>query len=288
MTRVLVTYMSIDDNVRPEEHLDENWAHTLHVNYPELFLPILESLKEQAQEEVEGLQRIFNEFKVPSRGKVLDLSCGIGRHSINLVKKGYRVVGYDPSAYYIEKATHWAKKELLDLRSEISFYQGDVYDVEKILSKNHENDFDAIITMFNSFGYSGEARDFQMVKDLLNLAATNCILITETENRDWRIRNFQPDVNYEFDKIEIHEKWRLNLETSVAESRSKFYEKVPRDKSLRLLLDIKMTLRLYSLHELIYIINSSGWRFIRSHGNIRALESPSYETADYITISQKV
>jgi hypothetical protein len=54
-------------------------------------------------------------------------------------------------------------------------------------------------------GFVGESQDIQMLTNIFKLAATNCILVTETENRDWIIRNLQPQVNLDFENLEIHE-----------------------------------------------------------------------------------
>ena len=56
----------------------------------------------EGEKEATALERIFDEFDVPRASKILDLSCGIGRDAINLSKKGYQVVGYDPSPLYID------------------------------------------------------------------------------------------------------------------------------------------------------------------------------------------
>lgn len=264
-----------------------DWAYCLFVEHPHLFLPILENQKPKGEREATALEKIFDEFDIPRGSKILDLSCGIGRHSINLAKKGYQVVGYDPSPLYIEKAKQSAIDELAGAQTEIRFYQAEACKVAEVLLANGESGFNAII-MFDSVGFVGEAQDIQMLTDIFKLAATNCILVTETENRDWIIRNLQPQVNLDFERLEIHEIWRFNLETSVAESRSKFYEKNPNGTSLRLVLDLNTSLRLYSLHELIRIINLTGWKYIKSLGDILTLEPASSETPDILTISRKI
>jgi len=78
------------------------------------------------------------------------------------------------------------------------------------------------------------------------------------------------------------------LETSAAESRSKFYEKIPNGMNLRLVLDLNTRLRLYSLHELIRIINLAGWKYIKSLGDILTLGPAGSETPDILTISRKI
>jgi SAM-dependent methyltransferase len=264
-----------------------DWAYSLFVEHPHLFLPILENQKPKGEKEATALERIFDEFDVPRGSKILDLSCGIGRHSINLAKKGYQVVGYDPSPLYIEKAKQSAIDEIAGVQTEIRFYQAEACKVADVLLANGESDFNAII-LFDSVGFVGEAQDIQMLTNIFKLAATNCILVTETENRDWIIRNLQAQVNLDFENLEIHETWRFNLETSAAESRSKFYEKNANGASLCLVLDLNTSLRLYSLHELIRIINSAGWKYIKSLGDILTLEPASSETPDILTISRKI
>ena len=269
-------------------HETKNWAYKLFVEHPQLFLPVIEREKQNSQMEVEALEKIFDEFDVARGSRILDVSCGIGRHSVNLVKKGYQVVGYDPSALYIEKAKQWAKEELGVKPNEIRFLHGQADKVAEVLSINGETSFNAIIIMDNSLGYVSESQDVQTLKDIFTLAATNCVLITETENRDWRIRNFQPFVNFDFENLEIHETWQFNSETSVAESRSKFYEKIQGGNSLCLMLDLNTSLRLYSLHELVRIVNSSGWNYIRSFGGLYTHEPASCETPDILTVSRNV
>jgi 2-polyprenyl-3-methyl-5-hydroxy-6-metoxy-1,4-benzoquinol methylase len=260
-----------------------DWANTLFVEHPHLFLPVLENQKLKGEREATALEGIFDEFDVPRGSKILDLSCGIGRHSINLAKKGYQVVGYDPSPLYIEKAKQTAIDEIAGAR----FYQAEVDRVAEVLLANGESDFNAVI-MFDSVGFVGEAQDLQILTNIFKLAATNCILVTETENRDWIIRNLHPEVNHEFEKLKIHETWRFNLETSAAESRSKFYEKSPNRTSLHLVLDLNTRIRLYSLHELIRIVSMAGWKYIKSLGDLLTLKAASSETPDILTISRKI
>ena len=115
--------------------------------------------------------------------KILDLSCGIGRHSIPLAKKGYKVLGYDISSLYLQKAREWAKRERLINNNDrgcgeskrnydtIKFYQGELRNAAKILSSNGQTDFDAIISMEVSFGYFGEEYDYQLFKDLASISS---------------------------------------------------------------------------------------------------------------------
>lgn len=266
-----------------------DWTYTLYVEHPELYLPFLESLKAQAKEEVVGLCGLFKAQEVPSNAKILDVSCGIGRHSINLVKLGYEVIGYDPSPLYIKKAKAWAERELSRQElSKIRLYQGDTKRILDVLQENGEKAFQVIISMFNSLGCIGEEEDRALLRDVASLASEGAVLITETENRDWRLKNFQPYISYEFNELIIHESWKFNQQSSIFESRSRFYKKSIND-DLSLLLDLKdRNLRLYSLHELIDIFRASGWKYIRSHGSIRTLEPSTNDTPDLVMVCRKL
>jgi 2-polyprenyl-3-methyl-5-hydroxy-6-metoxy-1,4-benzoquinol methylase len=60
---------------------------------------------EQAWQRAEELCDPLVELLGIERGaKVLDLACGPGRFAIPLAKRGYRVLGFDLSAVYLEQA----------------------------------------------------------------------------------------------------------------------------------------------------------------------------------------
>jgi hypothetical protein len=180
------------------------------------------------------------------------------------------------------------KFELGNAQENIQLYEGKINHVAEVLSDKTEGNFNAIISMFNSLGYTKTEDDLKLFKDLLALAAPGGILVTETENRDWRIRNFLPYINYDFGKLQLYESWKFNLENSTAESISKYYEKDLTNNSLRLLLDIPTHMRLYSLHELKELLNKSGWIFQKSYGSIQILNSVTLDTPWIVTTSIKL
>jgi SAM-dependent methyltransferase len=286
-----------------------------------LYLPALEQGKEKAVREVDGLCKIFDEYKMPKDSKILDLSCGIGRHSIPLAKRGYKVIGYDISSLYLQKAREWAEREGLinnndDIDDEsksdtIKFYQGDLRDTVKILSDNRQIDFDAIISMETSFGYFGEKVDYQLFKDLASISSSysakspyssSPIFVIDTINRDYLIREFQPfginDISEE--KLELHIRRKFNFESSSMEEEWRFYDrrrkrskKRKNDTSaydapyLRQILDLHLNLRVYSLHELVRLLGQAGWNCISKYGDIVTLEPFNRGSRNMVLVSQK-
>ena len=322
-----------EDNISPEDSdqktekhqqpQEQHWAYKLFIEHPELYLPFLEQGKEKAVREVEGLCKIFDEHNMPKDSKILDLSCGIGRHAIPLAKKGYKVIGYDISSFYLKKAREWAKREGLinninndndiDDESEsntLRFYQGDLRDAAKILSIKGQTDFDVIISMETSFGYFGEEADYQLFKDLTSLCSyssvkSSCsspIFIVDTINRDYLVREFQPFRIDEISnqKLELHIKSKFNFESSSMEEEWRFYdrrrqrtEKGKNNTSvydtpyLRQILDLHLSHRVYSLHELIRLLKQAGWNCISKYGDIATLEPFNRGSRNMVLVSQK-
>ena len=63
---------------------------------------------EMAPEEVEGVISLLG---IEPGASVLDLCCGVGRHSLELARRGYRVTGVDRTASYLQTASEKAAAE---------------------------------------------------------------------------------------------------------------------------------------------------------------------------------
>ncbi|MCF8258953.1 MAG: methyltransferase domain-containing protein [Flavobacteriales bacterium] len=101
------------------------------------------------QDEARGfVQRIMAHLDVPAGGRVLDLACGAGRHSVELHRLGYEVVGLDLSEESIEEAR----------RSETEGLEFFVHDMRSLYWADH---FDAVLNLFTSFGYFHSREDDQ-------------------------------------------------------------------------------------------------------------------------------
>jgi SAM-dependent methyltransferase len=242
--------------------------------------------KKKAVDETKGLRKIFRRFNVPDDGRILDFSCGIGRHSILLSEMGYDVIGYDPSSFYLREAKKTTLRTLRSSNKKPLFLRGNPYQSSSILSTNKVMNFDAIIIMDNSFGYFGKSEDVLMLSELFKVASKHCLLIIETENRDWRLSNFEPTTFFTSDTVEMHTVWRFNFETSVSTGMAKFYQKTGNEiNNLQLALKINILYRLYSLHELREILASSGWLYKEGYDDIEPLRPFSNDSLSIFSAS---
>jgi SAM-dependent methyltransferase len=239
---------------------DLEWPHQLFVKHGNLFLKLLRNRAESTKLEVDGLVRIFERFKVPKHSRILDVSCGIGRHSIPLAERGYNVLGLDLSPLFIAKAKATAKAR--KVKSRAKFQVADVRNVANVLQG--EEPFNVVLDLWSSHGYYGEEEDVRMFAGLRNRTARNGLLIDDTVNRDYLIINPQAATVDIVGDVELHERRRFDLETSWHESDWSFYTKKGQDRKLKAKLRIHH--RVYSLHELRALLGRAGWRYVKSYG----------------------
>ena len=79
--------------------------------------------------------------KIQQEDAILDLCCGVGRHSLELARRGHKVVGVDRTRLYLERAVTNTKKENLDIE----------FVLDDMRTFYRKNSFDVILSMFTSF-----------------------------------------------------------------------------------------------------------------------------------------
>ena len=150
-----------------KEKKKEWWQTTFDDKYLKTYVDII-------PQDLTNLQMKFL-MKVlrPKKGKVLDLACGYGRHSIELTKKGYEVTGLDYSKHFIDLARKKAKEEGI----KVTFRQGDMRRL------SFKNDFDYVINMFTSFGYfKNESDNLKVLQGITKGLKRNGLFVIDLNN----------------------------------------------------------------------------------------------------------
>jgi SAM-dependent methyltransferase len=88
-----------------------------------------------------------------TEGRVVDLACGPGRHSIPLAQRGFLVTGVDRSAFLLERARERAARSGVV----VEWLQADMRDFRRADS------FDLALSLFTSFGFFRDDADNQRV-----------------------------------------------------------------------------------------------------------------------------
>lgn len=234
--------------------LVSHWTEDLFVNHPELFVKALEERVSIAGNEVDFFLKYIGEegFK-PQR--ILDLNCGIGRHSIELGKRGINVLGTDLSPYYIQIAKKRAKSH--HVTNKVRFKVADMRRIGSVLAKEK---FDGVINLFTSFGFYDDKTNADILRQCCSLVRSKGFFALEIMNRDWIVRNFQPRGFSHYDKLIVLEDRTFDSKTSrVGTTWTYLVQKD--DKNFVLEKQVTIDNRLWSLHELIDIFEKTGWRF---------------------------
>ena len=106
---------------------------------------------------VNEIDAILNRIDLKDGANILDLGCGIGRHSIELAKRGYDVLGIDFSARHIAIAKRNAKELKVDFKTcDIRGFSG-------------SKEYDLALCLFDVIGSFPEKEDnMQILKTAIN------------------------------------------------------------------------------------------------------------------------
>lgn len=140
-----------------------------------------------AQAEV---RRMANWLRLPAGSRILDLCCGMGRHSVALADEGYRVTGLDLSKVLLAEARK------LDNSGRITWVEGDMRRLPL------DGPFDAVVNLFTSFGYFEEEQENarvlaemgrvlapggKFIIDFLNASYVEKNLVPHSQRRDGNV-----------------------------------------------------------------------------------------------------
>lgn len=256
--------------------MDTHWTERLFIGNAHLFAPSLEGRLEDAVEEVRGLISIFSEHGVPEDATVLDMACGVGRHSLTLAENGYRAVGVDISPAFIERANKLAEER--GVADSVDFRVGDIRDLGG-LKEDYGEGFGAVVNLLTSHGYWDRATDRQIFRGALELARPGGALVIHTVNRDYLVRNFQARdwSSTQEGRFMLIER-RLDLEGSRMYNTWRYYEQ--RGEDLVHLSTVELDHLVYSLHELKGQVEDSGWEVESWYGGygMQPLTTDSFAT----------
>lgn len=184
--------------------------------------------------------------------RILDVPCGFGRHSVELARRGFRVTGVDISLELLAQGREAAAAKGVA----VEFHRGDM---RRLVYRQR---FDAVLNLFTSFGYFGDASDLQVLRNFRRALRPRGRLVLHLMNRDWLLRNFQPRDRARMGEYLVAEKRSFDFGTSVLTT-----EWTARRG--RRLLRGASRLRLYSCHELARMLKQVRFSAVKFFGDLR-------------------
>jgi len=108
------------------------------------------------------------------RGRVLDLCCGFGRHSLLFAEAGLDVFGLDLSRDLLAAA-----RELPNFESRLAgrLVQADARELPFAT-----RGFDSLVNLFSSFGYFGELDDARMLREIARVVRPEAVVALDLMN----------------------------------------------------------------------------------------------------------
>jgi len=139
------------------------------------------------------MDNLTNYLNLPEHGKILDLACGKGRHSVYLNSLGYNVTGADLSEQSIAHAQQFENETL----------RFKVHD----MSTPFPDTFDAVFNLFTSFGYfEDEACNLKTIASIKKELNAFGFGVIDFMNTNYIIKNLIPENVKTVDGIDFHQK----------------------------------------------------------------------------------
>tara|TARA_B100001029_G_C15061871_1_gene459251 strand:+ start:4271 stop:4981 length:711 start_codon:yes stop_codon:yes gene_type:complete len=135
------------------------------------------------------INNIIEYLGIIKGANVLDLACGIGRHSIYLEKIGFNVVGTDSSYNNIKKAK-------ITQNQNLKFFQMEM--IEDTYKK-----YDAIFNLFTSFGYVDDDYNLKTIQNIERQLKEKGIVIIDFMNTLFVKKNLVKEETKVIDNVEF-------------------------------------------------------------------------------------
>jgi SAM-dependent methyltransferase len=181
---------------------------------------------------------------LPVGARVLDLCCGVGRHSLELARRGFKVTGVDRTAAYLKQARQQVRREGL----KVELVQQDMREFVRPAA------FDLTVNLFTSFGYFQNPKDdLKVVTNVFRSLAPGGSFVIDVHGKETLARIFTERGWYESEGYTVLEDRRIHPGWAAIDSRWIIFKGGKRK-------ECSFTLRLFSAAEMIALLRSGGFR----------------------------
>jgi ubiquinone/menaquinone biosynthesis C-methylase UbiE len=243
------------------------WYETFFgTDYLRLYLPFLPP--EKAEQDT---KQIITLLDLQPGDHILDLCCGYGRHALGLAHYGCIVTGQDLSETMLQTAQINAKNAQQQIRWVHSDMRRIPFDAE----------FNAIISMFTSFGYFQTDDDDQKVlHQIAKALKPGGLFLLETIYQPRIIRTTAPHgITHYPDGLIVLEERHINLLTSHNEVHISLIN--PEGQRT----EYRQSIRVYTLTELVRMLSEAGLELQSYYGDLDG--KPLTLESRLVLISQK-
>jgi D-alanine-D-alanine ligase len=194
---------------------------------------------------------VLAQLDLPPGARVLDVGCGAGRHTIELARRGYQVVGIDPASAMIEAARAAAAEA--SVAPDFRQASGEAFVADE--------EFDAAICLFTTLGQISEEGDNSRLVERVSAALRpGGFFVVEVPGRDPTVKNLKPTDRFEGPEryTDVTRRYQPD-ENSVTET----FDVVSPQETRRYVLRY----RLYNRAELVALLQDAGFTVLAAYGD---------------------
>jgi SAM-dependent methyltransferase len=188
---------------------------------------------------------------------VLDLACGVGRHSLELARRGFGVTGVDRTRRFLEEASAAAEAEGL----RVEWVEADMREFVRPAA------FGLALSLFTSFGFFEDpADDLRVARNLRASLHPEGVAVLEMAGKEPLVRRFTPrdwrmldDGSLVLQERSVVAPWRAIASCWIL---------VRPDGARR---QDSLTVRLYSAMELSALLQEAGFGTVEVYGSLAGI-----------------
>lgn len=195
---------------------------------------------------------VFDALGIAPGHSILDIGCGIGRHSVRFAQRGAAVTGVDSNQVFITEANRRVANEAMNIR----FCQADARELP------FAGVFDFAVSLHMSMGYHlSPSEDLRILKSAYKSLRAGGKLLIEILGKEAVMRNFRP------------RDWRCEdgvyvLETRQLANDSSYVSNVWHMIENGSVSTIAMSLWLYSQVEIGTLLHNAGFADVKIYGGL--------------------
>jgi len=257
-----------------------NWAKNIFVRNAKLYEMVLEGMWKRGEEDALAISNLLHDRDM-SGCRVLDVPCGIGRVGIQLAQLGFSVTGVDYSPHLVTVANSKAREAGLETTAR--FKTGLMTD----LTMFSDGSFDCALNVFTSIGYGSEAEDATFFRQLRRAVRKGGLfVISGLRNRDYIVRHSAQNVFEESERLLVLDRYFFDVPRSRERGTWQFFLKM--DGSLKFAGEFPIDIRVYSPHELVSMLESSGWSLSGLYDSVLTMGQFKAENPSYSLVAEAV
>jgi SAM-dependent methyltransferase len=226
--------------------MSDDWTRNYFDDmYRRLFLETVDPVRTRQQ-----VQRLLVLCPLLPGSSILDVGCGVGRHSLVFATLGFRATGVDFNSHYVIACQERAAALGLDAR----FVTADSRTMQLNMSA------DLTVSLWSSFGYYGEEGDLQTLQSMAAHTRPGGSVVIDVENRDYIVKHFVPEEWHEEGEAMVAERRRFDVAHGTVVTR-------------RIVLvgtvehEYRRVLRMYTMTELSALLKQAGLTPERWYGD---------------------